>query len=148
MRGAAYEAAHNAGLVKNADRSSEVDSDGMLRVDTAQITNNSGSGAADTNMSGETEKERRDKFHKDRAKSLKPRSPYEGPAVDDDIFEDTAPRAETESKFQSEIDMLKRTVNELVLRSQFGGALHHHTDHIDHIDHNAALQGQFHDFSY
>ena len=137
MRGAAHDAAHNAGLVRNSDRAAGADSNGMLRVDTKQTASNSGSDGAVL-----TDKERREEFHRNRAESIKNVKPKEAPPVEDaDLFGDddeslkTDASLRTASKFQSEIDMLKRTVNELVLRSQYSGLMHN----------NSSLQGQFHD---
>jgi hypothetical protein len=47
----------------------------------------------------------------------------------------------TGTKFQSEIDSLKRTINELVLRSQYGVSANPVNSSL-----HTSLQGQFHDF--
>ena len=79
-RAAAYEAAKNAGIVRNTGRF-ETGSDGTLRVDTRdtndQNTNDSGSAAA-----GKTD------FYTGMDERLKTLKPYEGPPVEDDVFEE------------------------------------------------------------
>ena len=117
----AWEDTKNAGLVRTSNRSTDVGTDGTLRVDTKD------------------DAQKRADFHRARDEQLR-NTPAGSMPVDDDVYEDNT-RLNTDSKFQSEIDSLKRTINELVLRSQYGVSANPVNSSL-----HTSLQGQFHDF--